>query len=334
MRKWPATFLIFAAMTADASAQNAKQPATMFVSPQEMAAAREDVWGEAAIRAPGGPSYELFADLLPPLRYVNTAFRHYRSCSVLRRRTSRPAGSVTAGVNLRAEKPPMCEVRTPVSLFVGREREVFGSDIQRLIEPKYLEGHLPIVQVAYDVDATRYEQEAFAPVRGVWAESGVVFVRLTAARQAGEVAARIGGDMELRVEGPWIRDAAASGIIGFGSRWKWNAERRELRAALAAGESATLLVATRPIDSPPELPAYDDQRQACVETWQAILRRGTQLKIPEPVVQDAWRSLVVGNYLLADGDRMNYSARQRLRPLVRSRMRRCGAGHAAIRTDG
>ena len=33
-------------------------------TPREMAAAREDVWGEAAIRAPGGPSYEFFRDLL------------------------------------------------------------------------------------------------------------------------------------------------------------------------------------------------------------------------------------------------------------------------------
>src|SRR5262245_31329026 len=42
-----------------------------------MMAARTDVWAEAAIRQPGGPSYEFFRDLLPPLRYVNTAFRHY-----------------------------------------------------------------------------------------------------------------------------------------------------------------------------------------------------------------------------------------------------------------
>ena len=46
-------------------------------TPREMAAAREDVWGEAAIRAPGGPSYKFFRDLLPPLRYVNTAFKYY-----------------------------------------------------------------------------------------------------------------------------------------------------------------------------------------------------------------------------------------------------------------
>ena len=33
-----------------------------------MAESREDVWGEAALRAPGGPSYEFFRDLLPPDR--------------------------------------------------------------------------------------------------------------------------------------------------------------------------------------------------------------------------------------------------------------------------
>src|SRR5262249_341956 len=43
-------------------------------SPQEMAAADTDVWGEASLRQPDGPSYEFFADLLPPLRYVNTDF--------------------------------------------------------------------------------------------------------------------------------------------------------------------------------------------------------------------------------------------------------------------
>src|ERR1700745_3010221 len=53
------------------------QPAKSLPTPEEMAAAREDLWGEAAIRQPGGPSYEFFKDLLPPLRYANTDFRHY-----------------------------------------------------------------------------------------------------------------------------------------------------------------------------------------------------------------------------------------------------------------
>src|SRR4051812_37757958 len=44
---------------------------------QEMIDARTDVWGDEAMRQPDGASYEFFKDLLPPLRWVNTEFRHY-----------------------------------------------------------------------------------------------------------------------------------------------------------------------------------------------------------------------------------------------------------------
>ena len=33
-----------------------------------------------------------------------------------------------------------------------------------------------------------------------------------------------------------------------------------------------------------------------------------KLEVPEPRVNDVWRALVIGNFLIADGDRMNYSA--------------------------
>src|SRR5437667_5270663 len=43
----------------------------------EMTAAETDVWAEAALKQPGGPSYEFFAKLIPPLRYVDANFRCY-----------------------------------------------------------------------------------------------------------------------------------------------------------------------------------------------------------------------------------------------------------------
>ncbi|MBI3875466.1 MAG: hypothetical protein HY300_05815, partial [Verrucomicrobia bacterium] len=43
----------------------------------EAFASKLDVWGEAAIKQPNGASYEFFAPLLPPLRYVHADFRHY-----------------------------------------------------------------------------------------------------------------------------------------------------------------------------------------------------------------------------------------------------------------
>src|SRR5207248_2572218 len=123
--------------------------------PAEMAASREDLWGEAAIRHPDGPGNEFFKDLLPPLRYANTAFRHYPIV------LSAPLAPVKArwvsngsGVNLRADKPPMWkEPGVPVAFFVGDTPEPFGADFGRLSGPRYAEGDLPVVRAGYGVSS-------------------------------------------------------------------------------------------------------------------------------------------------------------------------------------
>jgi hypothetical protein len=71
------------------------------------------------------------------------------------------------------------------------------------------------------------------------------------------------------------------------------------------------VVLTRPL--PPPLPSLSREvhaveRKACADRWEELLRRGMSLEVPEPVVNNAWRSLVVGNFLIAVGDRMHYSA--------------------------
>src|SRR5690348_1061351 len=165
---------------------------TPLPTPEAMAAAKEDVWGEAAIRAPGGPSYEFFKDLLPPLRYVNTAFKHYPIV------LSAPGHPVKArwvsnggGVNLRADKPPMWkEAGTPVAFFVGEKEEPFGQDAERLIGPYQL-GRPPEFLVGYSLAETRYEQYVFAAV-GTLAEHGTVIVNLRPVNNDGRVTARIG----------------------------------------------------------------------------------------------------------------------------------------------
>jgi hypothetical protein len=285
------------------------EPPPGIPSLQEMAAAREDVWAEAAIRQPGGPSYEFFKDLLPPLRYVNTAFRHYPLA------LSAPAGAVKArwvsngsGVNLRADKPPMWrEVGTPVRFLVGDPPEPFGDDPARITGPQYADGYLPVVRVGYAADGTTYEQEAFAPVRGPFTEHGVVFVRFTARDKAGVVTTKI--DASVKGEAGVLRDDKGHAVVQFDAAWKWDAAKQELRAALAPGASAVLAVLTKPLAQPPAGPIdYDGERRACIARWTALVNDGATFRVPEPIVQDAWRALVVGNYLLAVGDRMNYSA--------------------------
>src|SRR5262245_42929710 len=43
----------------------------------EVVTAKQDVWGELALRQPNGASYEFFEPLLPPPRYVHADFRYY-----------------------------------------------------------------------------------------------------------------------------------------------------------------------------------------------------------------------------------------------------------------
>jgi hypothetical protein len=70
-----------------------------------------------------------------------------------------------------------------------------------------------------------------------------------------------------------------------------------------------LLVITRPLDQPlKDMPGFEAERKACVEVWTALLGRGAGVDVPEPIVQNAWRAHVAGNYLIAVNDRMHYSA--------------------------
>src|SRR5581483_172006 len=102
----------------------------------EALAARQDLWGLAAMRQVDGPSYEFFKELLPPLRYVNADFRYYPII------LSAPDSSQKmrlvsngSGINPRAVLKTWNEKGVPVSFFVGDNQNVFGSDLRRLKGP-------------------------------------------------------------------------------------------------------------------------------------------------------------------------------------------------------
>src|SRR4051812_11186389 len=144
MPRWITPWL-FAVLLLPLRATGEEPPAPL-PTPAEMASSLRDFWGDAALARPDGPSYEFFKDLLPPLRYVNTAFKHYPIV------LSAPAGSVKvrwvsngSGVNARADKKPMWkEVGFPVLFHVGDPSEPFGAATERLDGPRYREGYLPI----------------------------------------------------------------------------------------------------------------------------------------------------------------------------------------------
>jgi len=282
---------------------------------EEAITSRQDVWGGAALRQPGGPSYEFFRNLLPPLRYVDAPFHHYPIT------LSAPGAPAKArfvsnggGLNLLARQPNWRgETGVPVTFRVGGVREPYGQDLERLDGPRYADGYLPIVRVRYRQGEAVYVQEAFAAVEPELARHGVVFVRFgLEGRGEGKVEAQIEGSAPLAGRSGRVGEAMGSSLVSHSEGWQWNAARNTLTSTLKAGETAILAVALHPMEGalphPLDAARYESARSACEARWKALLARGTQVEVPEPVVNDAWRSLVVGSYALLHGDEIRYSA--------------------------
>jgi hypothetical protein len=95
--------------------------------------------------------------------------------------------------------------------------------------------------------------------------------------------------------------------------WITNPGRGAVIAPMKTGQSVYLAIFTKKVD-PDELKLtltpdeYAKQRATCVKTWNDILDAGAKFETPETVVNNAWRSEVIMNYMLTAGDEMHYSA--------------------------
>lgn len=180
-------------------------------------AAKLDVWGEAALRQPNGPSYEFFAPLLPPLRYVNADFHHYpivlSAPGALAKARLISNGS---GVNLRGGTRSWNDVGTPVIFRVGPDELRFGEFIERVTGPRYAEGWLPIVQLDYAHAGSVFTQESFASVEPTLAEHGVVLLKFRLAEGAkGSVAVQVDSKNPPVVQQNTLRDEQGRVLVWF-----------------------------------------------------------------------------------------------------------------------
>ena len=149
-------------------------------TPQQIIESKIDLWGEAALRQPGGPSYEFFANLLPPLRYVDARYKDYPI--VLAAPRSLVKGKIVSNgsiINPLARRMIWVgESGTPWHIMVGERLEPFGTVPPRLKGPRYQDGYLPIVQLEYAGDDGPYREEVFAATDPQLAAVGALFVRL------------------------------------------------------------------------------------------------------------------------------------------------------------
>ena len=282
----------------------------------EVIEAKTDILGEAAIRQAGGPSYEFFAKAMPPLRYVNAAFRHYpivlaAPCNGCKARLV----SNGSAINAKGGGQSWQDVGFPVGFCVGAKEVAFGDDLERLDGPRLADGYLPIVAMSYRDGDTTYRQETFVSVEPALADHGVVFVRFSLdAGREGKVTARMTPPAPLHRVDRELRNCREELLAGIGPNWQWDPAKQTLTATVTADEEAVLAVCTAAIPKPPvgslvrSGDEYRKQRERCVAVWQELLGKGAMLDVPETVVNNAWRATLAANFTIVTGSTVNYSA--------------------------
>lgn len=314
-----------------APAARAAAPSVALPSLATALASPLDLWGEAAMAQPNGASYEFFAPLLPPPRYVNADFRYYPIV------LSAPNAKVKArlisngsGVNLRGGARSWNDNGVPFTFRVGPDELVFGTFRDRTSEPTLAEGWLPIAEIRYrhpspvqsegavPLTAIRssrspeiYRLEAFASTAPPdLAAHGVTFVKFDLAQgTAGTITVTLDDRTPVTFADGKLTNEKGELLAVFDAAWKW--ERQRATAKLTATSSATLALATQPLPASATVqltPDYAAQRATCVATWRPLLAAGMNVITPEPLVNDAWRHLIAQNFELITGHRLHYSA--------------------------
>lgn len=227
--------------------------------------ARQDVWGNQLLAAPGGPTYERARRYLAPLLLARARGQRPLTASGVHYVTfAQPRGPRGAdGVFLHVADGSQIVSRRiggpALTVLVGpRGRERYGACLARLGGPVLADGWLPILRTTYrDVAGTRYEQESFVARRGTLRS----FVRLAV-------------------------EARATTRVRIGA----------VTLTVPRGASRTLHVAwdaRRPVRVDGE--TYEAARRSLEAYWRGRLAGGAEIEVPEQRVNDAVRNLLVQN---------------------------------------
>jgi hypothetical protein len=238
--------------------------------------AGRDIWGEALVESPQGPTYEGARRYLPPLLFARAAGRTRLTASGVHYVPfSHPAGT-QGGLSVALHVADGSEVIAQrvggprLSVSVGGER--YGRCLARLEPPVLADGFLPILRTGYvDGRGVSYRQESFT-TRVPGTRGLVSFIRVTA-------------DGRGAVNGTTVRFAAPLGSVSVGVR-----------------RGAVRTVTVRwPLTAAPETigdDVYTAARRSVARYWRARVREGARFLVPEQQVMAAQRAVLIQNLVL------------------------------------
>ena len=265
---------------------------------QQATRAGPDLWGNALLRGTGGPSYRTAHSLLKPLLLAARPpmARPLTDSGIYYLAFGQPGGvdgrgpialHLADGSELVSDRADGARLALDVGVD-GRER--YGSCLARLATPRLYGGYYPILETEYvDGNGVRFRQESFV---AKLAQTGSLasFVRLDVDVPKGAAAEKV--RFTPSGNGDDIPIYFSDGGHLTGSTLEYDVDA-----------SRTILVA-RPIRptaaTQPTLDdlSYEQARRSVTAYWDGRLAGGATFAVPEPLVVDAERNLLIQNLLM------------------------------------
>lgn len=275
-------------------------------------AQHEDVWGNALLASPSGPTYDGVRKLLHPLMLVGRPAglkpTRLTDSGIYYLAFGQPRDATGAGrMQLHvADGSQIVSQRvdgSKLTVVVGaRGTETYGACLSRLETPRLYGGYLPVLETAYtDANGTRYRQESFA-TRIPQTSELVSFIRLSVdptGTRSGVARIHLTPSLHLHRVGHQLRRGRYARLL-FGKNGRFDG--KSLRYTVR--RPRVIYVAWLNRASPTRPLALDKQTyelaRAGVEAyWTKRLASGGELVVPEQRVDDAERNLLIQNMLLS-----------------------------------
>lgn len=289
-----ASFLLLVAAALPAIAQSIYIP-----EPERINAAlreRNDVWGEAII-ANGGATYENVKNYLPPLFF-----------STGEKNTELGVHNLLFAGN-GGEPPYIVPIANGSRIYADRvgsnnfvefrvasngEEELYGDDTKRLEGPFLEDGYYPILNTAYtDMSGHRYSQCAFAATLPEMSHP-VAFIEIRCSPNPS------GGEAHLRrTYSHYTRGNVCDPLqVLLDIRGGSVMERMD-----AGGHNGIRRLIWSPRDPLPKSVRLDNQffskyKRACKAHWDGILKAGARFEVPERIVMDCQKNLLIQNLMM------------------------------------
>lgn len=280
---------------------------------EEALASKPDLWGGRLLARPEGPTYENIKDFLKPLMYtVQPAVEgpqtptgvHYLPFGV----PSGTSGRGTVALHVADGSQIMTDRWNGrnTQIFVGDGSERFGGTIANLDGPSLYRGYLPVLRVGYhDSHGMRYTQESFATyLPGTEQLASYIKITVSGRPSAAKTIVRFRefcpDNAKLSAVGDSLQSDGSTYVF-FSHGATFDGVNLDYPIERKSGETTIYLVRVAVAAPTATVSAGAAGHAAALGRtaayWDGRLAKGAVIDVPEQLVRDATRNLLIQNLL-------------------------------------